>query len=182
MKRKSKTAKDRAPAAQIAKLAQISISRVCRLRQEGRSDSEIIAAAAQRREAQALLRNLPVVPINTVVPINGATNGHAGDCTLTYSAALTQKENWLAELRKIEVMKARRELVPVSYMKLWGTRFLVAAHDELLRGPGELADALAAESDPVECAKIVRAWVERVLQKLCECEKLWGPPIDEDAA
>jgi hypothetical protein len=92
---------------------------------------------------------------------------------MTFSGAQTAKENWLAELRKIEVMKARRELVRVSYMRLWGTRFLVAAREELEKGAGELQDALAAESSPVEWAKILRGWVERVVAKFYECERLW---------
>jgi hypothetical protein len=79
-------------------------------------------------------------------------------------------------------MRLRRELLPVGYIRFWGTKFLVAARDELKNGPSELRDDLAAERDPVACEAIVRRWVDRVLRKFYECEKLWNPPLEDDVA
>jgi hypothetical protein len=177
MTRKRKAKSDRADpsAAQVAKLAGLSIGRVYRLRQEGRTDGEIIRAARQRKEAFAL-RDLPPIQVDTV------TNGHAAAGAVSYAASLAEKERWAAELRKIEVMEKRRELVPVTYTRLWGSRFLVAARDELLKAPGELRDVLAGESDAVKCGAIIEAWVDRALTKFFELERLWGPPPPEPPA
>jgi hypothetical protein len=79
----------------------------------------------------------------------------------------------LAEAVEIENEALRKELIPTEYVRRWASRFLVGARDHLLRGPSELQDALAAESDPLKCAAILRAWVERVLVKFYESE-MWG--------
>lgn len=157
----------------IASIAGVSIQLVYKKLRQGKTASQIVAEAHQRRE-QIALRGLPTVPVKT--------NGHAATNVVSFAQAQAEKENWLCELRRIEVMKARKELMPVSYVRLWGTRFLIAARDELLRGPGELADELAAERDPRRCEAILRRWVEHVLRKFCETERLWGPPIEGDAA
>jgi hypothetical protein len=49
-------------------------------------------------------------------------------------------------------------------------RLLIAARDELLRIPGELADTLAAEADASKCAAIVRAAVDRAIARFAELE------------
>ena len=68
----------------------------------------------------------------------------------------------LAERGELDNMLRRGELVPVSYIRTWGTRFLVDARDTLMTGPSELQDTLAAEADPLKCAAIMPcAWVER---------------------
>jgi|SRR5215831_12134359 len=79
----------------------------------------------------------------------------------------------LAERQELENMLRRGELMPVSYARLWGVKFLIAARDELLRGPGELGDAVAAESDPIKCTAMLRAWTERALAKFVLLEHLW---------
>jgi hypothetical protein len=170
-KSKAKTATD-ATVAQVARLAGLSIARTYRLRAEGRSDAEIISGSQRRREAIAL-RNLPSTKVETI-------NGHAANGAVSYAASLAEKERWAAELKRIEVMEKRRLLVPLVYMRMWGVKFLIAAKDELLRGPGELQDALAAESDPRECRRIVERWVTRTLTKFYECERLWTAPPEDD--
>jgi hypothetical protein len=156
------------PAAQVAKLAQVSISRVYRLRQEGRSDAEIIRSARQRQEMLAL-RSLPVTEI-------GGANGHAPFGPVSYAASLAEKEKWAAELRRIQVMEKRRELMPVAYFRYWGINFLTEAKDLWLRGPSELRDQLASESDPLACEAIVQGFCERVVDRLAKLERLWSPP------
>jgi hypothetical protein len=80
----------------------------------------------------------------------------------------------LAERQELENMLRRDELVPVAYMRTWGSRFLTDARDTLLTGPSELADTLAVESDPLKTAAILRAWVERVMGKFHQLDRLWG--------
>jgi hypothetical protein len=167
MKKKSKAAKDRAPAAQIAKLAGISTSRVYRLRAEGRPDSLIISMSQQRREQQMLLRNLPVTPIDA------GSNGHAAHTVLTLSAAQTEKERWAGALRRLEYQERSGELIRVADVRLFCARLLTEAKDILLTGPSELADSLAAETDPQRVEEILRRWLERSLDLIVRL-KLWS--------
>jgi hypothetical protein len=70
-------------------------------------------------------------------------------------------------------MLRRGELMPIRYARLWGLRFLIDGRDELLKGPSELADALAAEADPLKVAAILRAWLERAMGKFEQLRMLW---------
>jgi hypothetical protein len=172
MKPKRKSAPDRAEptAAQIARMAGISISLVYRKLQEGRTGAEIIAAS-QRRKEESVVRGLPATPVN----------GHAANGTLSLSGAQTEKERWAAALRKLEYQERSGELIPVSYVRHWGVTFLVAAKDEMLKAPGELADTLAAESDPRVVEEVLRRWVERVMDKFYRLDRLWAPTPPEAA-
>jgi hypothetical protein len=80
----------------------------------------------------------------------------------------------LAERSELENALRRGELMPVSYIRTWGSRFLTDARDTLLTGPSELADVLAAETDPLKTAAILRNWLERVMAKLHQLDQLWG--------
>jgi hypothetical protein len=167
-KRKPDAGPAKVSAAIIARLAKVSITRVNQLRAEGRTDSEIITGCVQRREE---LLNLPATPVN----------GHAANGTVSYAVSLAEKERWAAELRRIEVMEKRRELVPVAYVRHWGTNFLVAAKDEMLKAPSELRDRLAHEADPHAVERILDSWVTRVIDKLYRLETLWSPPPGPEA-
>jgi hypothetical protein len=160
MQRKKSKAKAgaEASAAQVARLAGISMNRVYRLRQEGRSDSEIIAASQQRREQQAVLRNLPAVPVS-------ATNGHAATGAVSYSQSLAEKERWMAALRRLQYQERSGELVRACDVRLFCTRLLIEARDILVSGPSELADELAAETDAQRVQEILRRWSERVAER-----------------
>ena len=168
MKRKRKAIPDHAgpSAAAVARLAGVTVSRVYRLRAEGRSDAEIITAAQQRK--QDTLRGLPSTPVN----------GHAADGALTFSAAQAQKETWTARLRELEFLERRGTLVPVSYIKFWGVNFIVGVQDEM-RKVAELTDTLAAESSPAIVQTILDGWVNRVCEKLHRLETLWAAPPKE---
>jgi hypothetical protein len=171
MKRKRKLEADRAAAsaAQVARLAGVSISRVYRLRQEGRTDGEIIAAA-QRRKDEFVLRDVPPLPVDV------ETNGHAAGAGLSFAAAQTAEKSWSARLKELEYQERSGALIPISYVRHWGMRFLHEAKDLWLRGSSELRDQLAAESDPLACERIVEAFCERVVNTLYQMEKLWEPP------
>jgi len=79
----------------------------------------------------------------------------------------------LADEKELQNARARGELVPLEHMRVWGTRFLTQAKEMLLKGPGELQDHLAGESNPGACNALVRGWVERVLGELYNLEGLW---------
>lgn len=109
------------------------------------------------------------------------------DMLIESRARFEELESWkmrrqkaLAERQEIENMLRRGELMPVSYARLWGVKCLTAFKDELLKGPSELQDALAAESDPVKCNAIVRALMERALAKLQQLEVLWNGAVEAE--
>jgi hypothetical protein len=79
----------------------------------------------------------------------------------------------LAVKEELEVQRLRSELVPAVYVREWATRFAVLSRDILLKGSSELHEVLAAESDPVKCNQILRAWVERTLVQFCQADELW---------
>jgi hypothetical protein len=149
-------------AAAVARLSGLTISRVYRLRQEGRNDTEIIMGAQQRK--QDALRNLPVTPVN----------GHAAaDGILTLSVAQAQEKTWSAKLKELEYLERKGALVPASYIRFWGTNFIVGAIDEM-RKVSELTDTLATESDAARVQKILDDWVGRVCEKIHRLEGLWA--------
>jgi hypothetical protein len=86
----------------------------------------------------------------------------------------------LAERQEIENMLRRGELMPVAYARKWGIRFLMDGRDELLKGPSELADALAAEDDPLKVAAILRGWLDRVVTKFEQLRQLWEGDLDAE--
>jgi hypothetical protein len=88
----------------------------------------------------------------------------------------------LAERGELDNMLRRGELVPVAYVRQWGSRFLTDARDTLMTGPSELADNLAAETDPLKVAAMLRLWLERVMGKFHQLDKLWGVGDEEQVA
>ena len=86
----------------------------------------------------------------------------------------------LTERQEIETMLRRGELMPIAYARKWGIRFLMDGRDELLKGPGELADSLAAENDPLKVAAILRGWLERAIAKFEQLEMLWKGEVTEN--
>ena len=85
----------------------------------------------------------------------------------------------LADKQELDNMKMRGELVPVKFMRTWGTRFLVQAKETFLKMPGELQDVMAGETNPGLCNKILREYVERVLGELVKLEGLWTASVAE---
>jgi hypothetical protein len=168
-KKKGKKTSATPSATAIASRAGCSRQLASRLLARGMNESEIIARVAESKAREADLLELPPV------------NGHAANAGLTYSQAQAAKENALAELHQLKVMERRHELVPVAYVKLWAMRFLVEGRDVLLNGPGQLADQLAAESDPPVVEQILRGWVNRTLERYFQLETLWGggEPLDD---
>jgi hypothetical protein len=180
MSKKPKAGGGGLSATEIARLSGLSTSRVYTLLAEGRSCFEILLSA-ERRKQQAAAREVPVLPIDVDVVAPLVNGGTSVNGVPSYSASLAKKESMLAELRNVELMQKRGELMPVSYFRHWGMKFLVEAQDLWLQGPSELADRLASESDPLQCEAIVRGFVERVVDRLYKLERLWSPPPPEAA-
>jgi hypothetical protein len=168
-----KPRKTKPSAQEIANIAGVSLTLVNRKLAQGKSPRQIISEAEAQAQ-QAALKN----PVN-VTDLTG-TNGHAGNGALTYSAAQASKESWLARLRELDYQERSRELIPITYVRIWASRFLVEGRDILLNAPGELADRLAAESDPRAVEEILRAWTDRIMTHFFELETLWGggEPLD----
>ena len=126
---------------------------VSELMRRGRGPDEIRLYASMRegrsaQKAYAAVTSLRNVPKST-------TAGDEYECVLrgrerleAIDDAKLRRAKALAEHQEQENARKRGQLVPISYIHKWGTRFLVDARDELLRGPSDLQDALAAESDP----------------------------------
>jgi hypothetical protein len=92
--------------------------------------------------------------------------------------ARLRRQRALAERQEIENMLRRGELLPVAHVRGWVARLLIEAREELLRLPNELADGLAAETDAVKIAAILRSVQERAITNLYERDKLWLPPLE----
>ena len=156
-------------AQQIANCAGCSLTLVNRKLAQGKTPRQIIYEAEQ--QAQTAAQKHPTVIVTDV--INGHANGHAAGA-LSFSQAQCSKENALAELRQLELMEKRRELIPVSYVRVWASRFLTEGRDLLLNGLGELQDRLAAENDPAKISEMLRFWLDRVMERFLSLETLWG--------
>jgi hypothetical protein len=97
-------------------------------------------------------------------------------------SAKLRRAQALAERSELENALKRGELIPVAYVRQWASRFLTDGRDMMLTGPSELADALAAETDPLKTAEILRRWLERVLGKFQSLDRLWGAGDEERVA
>lgn len=93
-----------------------------------------------------------------------------------------RKAKAMAERSELDNMVRRGELIPVSYVRTWASRFLTDGRDTLLAGPSELQDALAAESDPLKVNAIMRSWLERAMTKFHKLDGLWGADAEGKVA
>jgi hypothetical protein len=166
----------------IARIANVSVQLVYKKLSRGKSPVEIIIEAARWHEMQVASKvGIPVVPFDGTAGVNG-TDTHVlnGYGNLSFAAAQTAKENALAELRQLEVLEKKGELIPKNYVRHWGLNFLIQGRQILEWGPTEMRDELAAESDPVKCEAIVRRRDERVLDAFYRLEVLWTLAPGED--
>jgi hypothetical protein len=146
---------------------------------------EAIRAAALQRQGRMPVKGKLHTPGRGRPPLPSEY-----DMVVDARARYDEMETWklrrakaLAERQEIENMLRRGELMPVTYARKWGLRFLIDGRDELLKGPSELADQLAAESDPLKVAAILRAWLERAIAKFEQLEMLWkGEAENEQVA
>jgi hypothetical protein len=153
-------------ASEIARLCDMSTARVYAELAQGRNAFEIIATA-QRRKQQAAREA-------TVLPIDADIVGHTVNGSVpAYSLSLARKEASLAELRGVELMERKKELLLASDMRLFASRLLIEARDILLATPSELADRLAAESDARAVERILRDRMEQACERFYQLT-LWS--------
>jgi hypothetical protein len=158
------------PPAEVARLAQISPQRVAQKLRQGKSVNQILKEAENRRTKQ-MLRQYPWVPVDSDEDVASS---------VTFAQAQAAKEQALSELRQLEVLEKKGELIPVAYVRHWGLNFLIQGRQILEWGPTEMRDELAAESDPIKCEAIVRRRDERVLDAFHRLEVLWTLAPGED--
>jgi hypothetical protein len=177
-KPRPKSKKEAGPA-EVARAAGCSKQLASRLLKRGFAEAQIVERVAERKareaaraattnshRAPALVNGLPSV----VIPFPSFAESEA------------KKEHFLAELRGLQVMRERGELVRTCDVRLFCARLLVEARDILEAGPSELADTLAAEADPARCEAIVRAWTDRAVEKFHRLT-LWSErPAGPEAA
>lgn len=161
--------------AALAREVGLSEAAVSRKMKAGQTPDQIRRSAAQRKG---------IKPPNTKGPGRAAKpseydlviqSHERGDAL---EEAKLRRAKALAEHQEIDNMLRRGELMPVAYVRLWASRFLTDGRDELLKGPSEMQDALAAETDPLKCNAIVRAWVERIMNKFEQTDQLWKGDLD----
>lgn len=99
-----------------------------------------------------------------------------------FDEAKLRRARALADRGELENALRRGELIPVAYVRQWASRFLSDGRDALLAGPSELQDVLAAETDPVKVNAVLRAWLERVMAKFHQLDRLWGVGDEEKVA
>jgi hypothetical protein len=166
----------------IAKIANVSVQLVYKKLSRGKTPVEIIIEAARWHEMQVASKvAIPVVPFDSTAGANGADTDLLNGCgNLSFAAAQTMKENALAQLRELEVMQKRGELIPLSYVRHWGGNCLIAARNVMDWGPTQIRDELAAEipgGDPVKIEGIVRRWLEPFYAEFERLGVLWNQPL-----
>jgi hypothetical protein len=93
--------------------------------------------------------------------------------------AETRKETALADLRELELAQKRGELAPVVLLNAFMGGCIVKARDRLMRLPGELRDRLAANSDPIQCERMVEKEIRAALAELKSMEIETIPGVGE---
>jgi hypothetical protein len=139
--------------------------------ERGESRSSYVPPNQRRRPGvrpRPLPPDLPPKPAHTYAPPSGklvaevpTANGHE-----SFYQARERKEIALADEKEFRVRQMQQELVPVVQMNAWMSGNILKARDIGLRIGPELRDRLAAETDPVECERMVAAEVERMLEAL----------------
>jgi len=164
--------------AALAREIGMSESSVSRKMKAGQTPEQIRQHAANRKGAPHSTKGpgRPAKPSEYDMIIESRSRYEAME------EAKLRRQKALADRQEIENMLRRGELIPLAYMRKWTVRFLVDARSELEKGPSELQDTMAAESDPVKCAAILRTWVDRVLEKYYQLDRMWGKGSERDYA
>jgi hypothetical protein len=158
----------------LARECNLPQSTVSSMMRRGMTADQIRARAGRRTEAQP--PKPPTIPGEYDLVIQTKERIDA------LEDAKLRRARALAERQEIENALRRGELMPVSYVRKFAFRFLTDGRDEMLRLPSELADALAAETDPREVTAILRAAMERVLAKFEQLNEIWQGQSDQEQA
>lgn len=163
----------------LARECGVSANTVSRKMKAGKSPDQIRMEAA-RRAGRAPTDTTPGKAASSPAEYDLLVQGRERLDAL--DKAKLRRAQALAERSELDNMLRRGELIPVAYVRQWASRFLTDARDDLLKGPSELADRLAAEDDPLKTAAILRAWLERVMGKFHQLDRLWGAGEEEKVA
>jgi hypothetical protein len=155
----------------LARETGLSGAAVSKKMKAGQTPDQIRKAAAQRKGIKPPNTKGPGRPPSTPTEYDLVIKGRSRMDAMEEMKFRRAKA--LAERQEIENMLRRGELMPVAYARKWGIQFLMEGRDELLKGPSELADDLAAEADPVRVKAILLTFMERVIAKFEQLEMLW---------
>ncbi len=86
--------------------------------------------------------------------------------------AQARKEEQLAELRAMEVLARKNELLEASGVRKGWSKIILAARSRLLQIPGKLAPKLLGKTNAVDVQEILRAEIYSALTALSEGEGL----------
>jgi hypothetical protein len=148
-------AADHLSAAEIGRLAKISAQRVRVKLKQGKSAGQIIEEAEARRR-KLLLRQLPAVPLDGTVMVDG----------MTFAQAQVRKEIALARIREAEFLKMTHELTPNKWIRDWSASFLVQARQALEWQIDQVAAEVVVESDLAKCREILARWTGGALERI----------------
>jgi hypothetical protein len=154
----------------LARECGVSPTTVSNKLRAGKTPDQIRQEAARRGGSRP--RTAPGRPAKTPGEYDLLMKGR--EQTSAMDDAKLRRARALAERSEIENALRRGELIPVAYVRTWASRFLTDGRDEIMKAPGELADILAAENDPLKVSAILRTWLERVMAKFQQLEQLWG--------
>jgi hypothetical protein len=132
---------------ELARELSISATTTSRKRSQGKTDDQIRQEAIEYKAKE--------LEKNTVDRIS-------------FTEAQRRKETALAELRELELAKARGEVAPTKEINQYVATMILRAREILLRMPAELSDRVAQTSDPIECKRLLEAEIHRALRQLAE--------------
>ena len=135
---------------------------------ERRTPERTLGAVAKRREA----------PKSRESRIKFGATLMMGDRLEAIEDFKLRRAQALAEKLEMENQQLRSQLVPRVYLREWGAQFLAEARNELSKGPSELCEQMAMETDPMKCANIIGLWTERVIAKFHSLDHLWRPDLN----
>ncbi len=127
---------------EIAKRAGCAPSLVNRKRQQGKSDTDIIAAAKARRKGKTRKK------------------------TESFADAQARKERALADLRETEVRQKQGQLLDLEEVRRAWCGHLIRARDILLAIAPEIRDRIAPMTDPIACGEMIDGEIRRALEEL----------------
>jgi hypothetical protein len=162
----------------LARECGLSASAVSKKMKAGQTVAQIRQAAARRKGIPPPNKQGPGRPPATKTEYDLVLEGRERADEL--DIAKLRRAKALAERQEIENLLRKGELLPVVHVRQFAGRVLVETRDELLRSPSELADLLAAETDPIKVAAILRGAHERALAKLEQLNRLWQGTVEAE--
>lgn len=92
----------------------------------------------------------------------------SAEAAMDFHQAKLMKETAQAKLAQLDYDSKSGELASIAEMNRWFSACILKAREELLVIAGELQDALAEESRPSECGRMIDHRIRRALENLRE--------------